>query len=153
MTDRQLIPDKEIEQDERVICSCLKSISIFCSNRNIDGYGEVFYLCNECQRNFNEKHYMKEVIKRPIQDQSIRAIVYEYFVGGKSIEEAVSERNLKYNYVQNLFTEFFTMKISQNENRLKQIQAIEITLFEAISKKYDEKIINQLQETYSKFLL
>lgn len=89
--------------------------------------------------------------------------VYECYLAGMTVEQAVNELKLDFKYVKLQYSDFlvYSAKIKANspEERLRQIACIERELFEAIeNNRKDARVnlndkINQLQGTYSRFLV
>ena len=80
-----------------------------------------------------------------------RALVYECYINGKSVEETAVITQLEHHYITKTFNMFIIADIPV-PNRIKQAKAIEAELFSAIEKKLNKNAIDILQKVYSKFL-
>lgn len=86
-----------------------------------------------------------------------KQIVYDCYLEGMTVEQACNDTKLPFKYVKDQYQNFivYSAKIKGNsiEDRLNQCRSIERELFEAIKKNPNSNETQQLQCTYSRYLV
>lgn len=92
------------------------------------------------------------------QPQALKNKIYSCFIAGKTMKETCEIVGCSRDLADKLFRDLEEAHISDTMRRINQVKIIEERLFKAIEKNLkapntiQEKYINHLSDTYSKFL-